>query len=162
MPLHQSQQHGKQTGGVGSHCAAGNLRPSCHYWNLVGWIPRLECNYWGLQAVQKGQGRKEMWRDCPLHQELGWVWRTISEEQTWAGWKPWTRTRGQGSKEKLVLVPTGYWCSLLAPATGGIVLIGSCPVGDLNHLEICWESCTVTVGNPGDSWNACRITSWPS
>lgn len=31
--------------------------------------------------------------------------------------------------------------------------------GDLNCSEICWKSSMMAVGNPGDSWNVCRITS---
>lgn len=42
---------GNRQGGAGNHCAAGNLWPSCHYWNLVGWILWLECDCQWLQAV---------------------------------------------------------------------------------------------------------------
>lgn len=33
--LHQCIQHGHQTGGPGSHCAAGELRLTCHCGNVM-------------------------------------------------------------------------------------------------------------------------------
>lgn len=58
--------------------------------------------------------------------------------------------QGEPIDEALLLQLQKTWCSQ------ALVL-----QGDLNHPEICWETCTVAVGNPGGSWNVCRITSWP-
>lgn len=79
-PPELRMQHFQQMG-VGSHRAAGKLQPSYHKWNLMIWVQSWESGYQWLQAVQKGQERKERWRGCPLHKEMNrntknCLWRT--------------------------------------------------------------------------------------
>lgn len=141
VSLHQCTQHKEQTGLVRNHCGVQKLSPICHHCYLVGRMPcvALECSCQWLQAVHKGQERKEGWRACSQHQEVGWVWRAISEELPWAGWK----LEGKNQSLRQQKEPCGQcplqaaWCraacgwSLLAQAIGSIVLKDSCPAREL-------------------------------
>ena len=138
VPLHQYMQHEQQTR-VGSHRATRKLGPRCHYWNLVWQIPWLECGYQWLQAVQKGQARKEGWRCCPLYQEMDRLWRAASEGWPWAGRKLMGKNQRLRQQRELcgwcLLQATwskgDCWWSLFTPGTEGITLAGSCSAGGL-------------------------------
>ena len=108
--------------GAGRHHATKKPWCSCCHWNLLVWFLWLNCGCWQLQAVQKGQMRKkgrkflyikeQMVKSCP--------WRMVKSKEPCRCCllqAPWSRTI--------------CWSSLLPPATGRVVITGSCPAGRL-------------------------------
>ena len=120
---------------------------SCHHWNLVGWFLWLKCGYWWLQAVQKGQVRKEK---CYLeHQGRNNVWRAVPKKQVKS---LWVRDRDQGNKGSFVVdvyyrprdheetVDKAFFLQLHETLWSLALVL----LRHFNHTDICWKSSTVS------------------
>jgi len=147
---------GKQTGGTRSYCAAWKLWYSCHHRNLLGWFPWLECGYQWLQAVQKEQVRKEVWRYCYLHQERNRRWRAVPQEQSFTSlwWQLeieaaegalWlVSTAGHQISQSLSMRPSSYRRHCYCKYSSYWGTLTTLVIHMVVKVHICWKSSTVS------------------
>lgn len=132
-------QHWQQTE-AGSHCAARKLWSSCHYWNLGG------CD-WSVTIDGYRLSRRDRWKErsrgVTLYIRRYTKYEELPLNNSYEQIKsPWVRIRDRGTKGTLWMVLSAHpwwkgpcWWSLLAPATGSIMLAGSCPAGALQSFQ---------------------------
>jgi len=170
-------QHGQQTGGVESHCAARKLWPTCHYWNLMGRIPWLKCGCRWLQAAQKRQVGKEQWRCRPLYQGMEPLCQELSLRNSHEQVKSlWVRIRDWGNKGNLVvgvcyILLTTYLLWLIFTRLMifcSLAHLGQLAIWELQESHNLWlEPVIIEItflpkrrGRKGNSVSAGRTASW--
>lgn len=99
-------------------------------------------------------------RECrPPQEERDRVWKAVSEEQLWAGWKHIGKRNKTRDQENLLVDPgkPSEEAFLLqvqeASHSQALVLLET-----FNHPKIYWKSAQRAISG-GDSWNAWRIAS---
>ena len=142
------------TGAAESHHAARKLRPSCHYRNLVGWIPWLEWGYRWLQAVQKGR-RGRMGTGVPLYIEKWIECEELSLKNNHEQVESlWIRIKDQGNKESLVVdvyyrlpnqgepIHEAFLLQLREASRSQALIL----LREFNPPNNCWKTSTVSHG----------------